>query len=58
MVVDLKNHPQILLPVLGEFKPLSVNPTKWSITLKQFVGFVDELFQCVWPFFLGRRLKG
>ena len=31
--------------------PLSANPTKWSNTLKQFVGqFADELFVCVWPF--------
>ena len=28
--------------------PLSANPTKWSNTLKQFVGkIVDELFECV-----------
>ena len=26
--------------------PLTVNPTKWSDTLKQFF----ELFECVWPF--------
>ena len=31
--------------------PLSANPTKWSNTLKQFVGkFADELFEYVWPF--------
>ena len=23
----------------GEFNPLSANPTKWSNTLKQFVGY-------------------
>ena len=28
--------------------PISANPTKWSKTLKQFVGnFADELFECV-----------
>ena len=27
--------------------PLSANPTKWSNTLKQFVGKADELFKCV-----------
>ena len=26
---------------------LSANPKKWSNTFKQFV---DELFECVWPF--------
>ena len=32
--------------------PLSANPTKWSNTLKQFVGEIaDELFECVWPFY-------
>ena len=30
--------------------PLSANPTKWSNTLKQFVGRSDELYECVWPF--------
>ena len=33
---------------------LSANFTKWSNTLKQFVGKMptigDELFECVWPF--------
>ena len=30
--------------------PLSANPTKWSNTLKQFIGnlqIADELFECV-----------
>ena len=35
-------------------KELSTNPTKWSNTLKQFVG----LFKCVWPFCGGMVLKG
>ena len=31
--------------------PLSVNPTKWSNALRQFVGsFADELFDCIWQF--------
>ena len=30
-------------------KPLSANPTKWSDTLKQFVGN-SRLFKCIWPF--------
>ena len=31
------------------FSPLGANPTKWSNTLKKFVGKVkaDELFECV-----------
>ena len=30
------------------FNPLIANRTKWSNTLKQFVGkFADELFECV-----------
>ena len=29
------------------FNPLGANPTKWSNTLKQFVG---NLLGCVWPF--------
>ena len=31
--------------------PLSVNPTKWSNTLKLSRQIADELFECVWPFF-------
>ena len=32
----------------SHFYPLSVNPTNWSNTLKQFVGYsADELFECV-----------
>ena len=30
--------------------PLSANPTEWLNLLKQFVGFADELFECVRPF--------
>ena len=33
------------------FNPLIPKPTKWSNTLKQFVGNrSEELFECVWPF--------
>ena len=31
--------------------PLSANITKWSNTLKQFLGNDDELFEFVWPFY-------
>ena len=38
--------------------PLSVNPTKWSDTLKQVVGFADKLFECVCSFCgVGASLK-
>ena len=40
-------HHQI---VHTSFNPLSANLTKWTNTLKQFVGNADELFECVWPF--------
>ena len=34
----------------GFYNTLSANPTKWSNKLKQLSIFVDELFECVWPF--------
>ena len=35
-------------PVISNLNPLSANFTKWSNTLKQFVGnFADKLFGCV-----------
>ena len=37
--------------------PLSANPTKWSNTLKQFVGKADQLFS-VFDHFVGLALKG
>ena len=30
--------------------PLSVNPKKWSNTLKQFIGNSQRIVECVWPF--------
>ena len=33
---------------MKELNPLSANPTKWSNTLKQFIG--DLPTKCVWPF--------
>ena len=38
--------------------PLSVNPTKWSNTPKQFVATVDVLFENVFEYFVGLALKG
>ena len=33
--------------IITDHNPLSANPTKWSNTLKQFVGRSDELYECV-----------
>ena len=34
----------------GALNPLSANPTKWSNTLKQFVG-KSRRIECAWPFY-------
>ena len=38
--------------------PLSVNPTKWLNTLKQFVGNLSTNFLSVFDHFMGLALKG
>ena len=38
--------------------PLSANPTKWSITFKQFVGNLPKNFLSVFDHFVGLALKG
>ena len=38
--------------------PLSANPTKWSNTLKQFVGKLPTNCLCVFDHFVGLALKG
>ena len=38
--------------------PLSANPTKWSNTLKQFVGKLPTNCLCVSDHFVGLALKG
>ena len=40
------------------FRPLSDNPTKWSNTLKQFVGKLPMNCLCVFDHFVGLALKG
>ena len=40
------------------FSPLSANPTKWSNTLKQFVGNLQTNFLSVFDHFVGLVLKG
>ena len=39
------------------FKPLSLNPTKWSNTLKQFVGKFPTNCLSVFDHFVGLALK-
>ena len=38
--------------------PLSANPTKWSNTLKQFVGKLPTNCLSVFDYFVGLELKG
>ena len=41
-----------------ELNPLSANPTKWSNTLKQFVGKLLRHCLSVFDYFVGLALKG
>ena len=47
-----------LTSVLFLVNPLSANPTKWSNTLKQFVGFCQRIvwMWCVWSFLVSSLL--
>ena len=42
----------------GSINPLSANPTKWSNTLKQFVGKLSTNFLSVFDHFDGLAIKG
>ena len=42
----------------SSFNPLSANPTKWSNTLKQFVGNLPTNCLSVFDHFVGLALKG
>ena len=44
--------------LLMNFNPLSANPTKWSNTLKQFVGNLPTYCLSVFDHFVGLALKG
>ena len=44
--------------VLQIFNPLSANFTKWSNTLKQFVGSLPTNCLSVFDYFVGLALKG
>ena len=41
-----------------EINPLSANPTKWSNTLKKFVGNLPTNYLSVFDHFVGLALKG
>ena len=48
-VLNMNFQKLMEMKILNLFKinPLSTNPRKWSNKVKQFVGFADELFECV-----------
>ena len=53
-----KTAPQRHLPPKASVKPLNANPTKWSNTLKQFVGKLPTNFLSVFDHIMGLALKG
>ena len=54
------NEQKHFLTILGTpvFNPLSANPTKWSNTLKQFVGKLPTNCLSVFDHFVGLAFKG
>ena len=70
--MEIKNYPEISQDALKDtlvidqgtkttfmqFKTLNANPTKWSNTLKQFVGNLPTNCLCVLHHFVGLVLKG
>ena len=61
MLFALKTFMRALVFVLTyahKFNPLSANPTKWSNTLKQFVGKLTMNCLSVFEHFVGLALKG
>ena len=48
----------ILQIIFSNFNPVSANPTKWSNTLKQFVGKLPTNCLSVFDHFVGLALKG
>ena len=69
--MEIKNYPEISQDALKDtlvidqgtkttfmqFKTLNANPTKWSNTLKQFVGNLPTNCLCVLDHFVGLVLK-
>ena len=56
----LANNKSKITKLIGtsEFNPLNPNPTKWSNTLKQFVGRLPTNCLSMFDHFVGWRLKG
>ena len=53
-----KSSFKLLLRFLVFINPLSANPTKWSNTLKQFIGNLPTNCLSVFNHFVGLALKG
>ena len=51
---DIESAPKIP----STLNPFSANFTKWSNTLKQFVGTLPKIFLSVFDHFVGLALKG
>ena len=49
-IMDSKKTIQLMSENLSLFNPLSASPTKWSNTLKQFVGKLPMNCLSAWPF--------
>ena len=56
-VVGIECRENLKIKVSAEFKPLSANSTKWSNTLKQFVGKLPTICLSVFDHFVGLALK-
>ena len=57
-VNKIKSYTNIWHHILSSFNPLSANFTKWSNTLKQFVGKLPTNCLSVFDHFVGLALKG
>ena len=51
-------HHSLLFTLCSLFNPLSANFTKWSNTLKQFVGNLPTNYLSVFDHFVGLAFKG
>ena len=57
IIIPSTGHLQILLLKSSNFKSLSANSTKWSNSLKQFVGYSRRIVWVCLAIFWGWRLK-
>ena len=56
---EILNHSMLIFPfILMLSNPLSANSTKWSNTLKQFVGNSRQIVRVCLTILWGWRLKG